>query len=225
MQKKFNLFERIFLICGAVLNIATFIITRSTTLSLIQSMLSIFNAVYTAKGSFIGYICLLVEGSIYSYISFMHKYYSEVIITMGINIPMALWGLITWLRHQDKKTEAVEVTSLSNKEIVLAILSQVLCSFFYYWLLRQFNTDMLMVSTISMCVNVLAMYFSAKRSVLVFWSYMVNCLIRISLWTIPALNGDFSNFPIVISCAMYFICDIYGIITWNRLEKKQNARD
>ena len=138
---------------------------------------------------------------------------------------MALWGLITWLRHQDKKTEAVEVTSLSNKEIVLAILSQVLCSFFYYWLLRQFNTDMLMVSTISMCVNVLAMYFSAKRSVLVFWSYMVNCLIRISLWTIPALNGDFSNFPIVISCAMYFICDIYGIITWNRLEKKQNARD
>ena len=51
-------------------------------------------------------------------------------------------GIISWLRHQDKEEDTVIISSLSKKEITIALLSQLVLFWIYYFILKAFNTDL-----------------------------------------------------------------------------------
>lgn len=73
-------------------------------------------------------------------------------------------GIIEWLKHRDKEEDTVIINSLSKKEITVALLSQLVLFWAYYFLLKAFNTDLLIISSISVVTSVLASYFEARRS-------------------------------------------------------------
>ena len=134
-------------------------------------------------------------------------------------------GIISWLRHQDKDEDVVIINSLSKKEIIIAFASQLLLFWAYYFLLKAFNTYLLVISSISIVTSVLASYFEARRSELSPFCYLANDLVIITLWIIPVISGETALISVLVGPILLFINDIYGSYNWIKIKKQQKEKN
>ncbi len=217
--KNWNLFEKIFLPFGIITTIIVSVVTKSSIISTLYVITYITNALLNSKGRPECYIFGFIGIIFYGYLSYHQKYFGELIIIVFMSIPVMIMGVISWLKNRDDET--IIINTISIKEIVLVLLSQVIMFFGYYYILKLFNTNMLIVSTLSIIMSLLALYFGARRSELSFYFYILNDIVGIALWLVPIINGETNNFSVVLGPILLFINDNYGIFNWKRIKKKQ----
>lgn len=142
---------------------------------------------------------------------------------MVIMLPMYIIGIFSWIKHKNKETDSVEVNRISKKEwIIVAIIFSVIFVGIYY-VLKSFNTNELIVSTISVLASLFACYLQIRRSRFSFGFYMVNDIILMILWGIPVITGSLILLPMLLNPTINFINDSYGFYNWKKLEKKQKG--
>jgi len=219
-----NKFEISFLICGLLVSVISSIIFNGTVIDTFYTSLYLITALLMSKGKVESYFVGFVSVFFYGIISYNQGYYGELIITAFLTFPIMIIGIISWLRHQDKEDDTVIIHSLSKKEITIVLLSQLILFWIYYFLLRAFNTDLLVISTISVVTSVLASYFEARRSELSLFCYIANDLVIITLWLIPIVNGQTELISVLVGPILLLINDIYGSYNWSRLKKKQKEK-
>lgn len=221
--KDWNKFEISFLICGLLASITSAIMFNGTIIDTIYTSLYLITALLMSKGKVESYFVGFVSVFFYGIVSYNQGYYGELIITVFLTFPIMIIGIISWLRHQDKE-DTVIISSLSKKEITIVLLSQLVLFWIYYFLLKLFNTDLLVISTISVVTSVLASYFEARRSELSLFCYIANDLVIITLWLIPIINGQTELISVLVGPVLLLINDIYGSYNWSRLKKKQKEK-
>ncbi len=113
------------------------------------------------------------------------------------------------------------INTLSKREIALSFLSQVPLYWFYYFILKIFNTDLLVISSLSVVTSVLASYFEARRSELSLFCYIANDFVIITLWLIPIIGGKTELIPVLVGPFLLLVNDIYGSYNWSRMKKQQ----
>lgn len=144
-------------------------------------------------------------------------------IYVVIMLPMYIIGIFSWIKHKNKETDFVEVNRISKKEwIIVAIIFSVIFVGIYY-LLKSFNTNELIVSTISVLASLFACYLQIRRSRFSFGFYMINDIILMILWGIPVITGSLILLPMLLNPTINFINDSYGFYNWKKLEKKQKG--
>lgn len=216
-----NKFELTFLICGLIASITSSIIFKGTIIDTLYTSLYLITALLMSKGKVECYFVGFISVFFYGIVSYNQGYYGELIITAFLTFPIMIIGIVSWLRHQDKEEDTVIISSLSKKEIVIALLSQLVLFWTYYFLLKAFNTDLLVISSISVLTSVLASYFEARRSELSLFCYIANDLVIITLWIIPIINGQTQLISVIVGPVLLLINDIYGSYNWKRLKKNQ----
>lgn len=221
--KDWNKFEISFLICGLLASITSAIMFNGTIIDTIYTSLYLITALLMSKGKVESYFVGFVSVFFYGIVSYNQGYYGELIITVFLTFPIMIIGIISWLRHQDKE-DTVIISSLSKKEITIVLLSQLVLFWIYYFLLKLFNTDLLVISTISVVTSVLASYFEARRSELSLFCYIANDLVIITLWLIPIINDQTELISVLVGPVLLLINDIYGSYNWSRLKKKQKEK-
>lgn len=221
--KDWNKFEISFLICGLLASITSAIMFNGTIIDTIYTSLYLITALLMSKGKVESYFVGFVSVFFYGIVSYNQGYYGELIITVFLTFPIMIIGIISWLRHQDKE-DTVIISSLFKKEITIVLLSQLVLFWIYYFLLKLFNTDLLVISTISVVTSVLASYFEARRSELSLFCYIANDLVIITLWLIPIINGQTELISVLVGPVLLLINDIYGSYNWSRLKKKQKEK-
>ncbi len=176
-----------------------------------------------AKGKNLGQIFGVLITILYSIVSFKNKFYGEVMIYLIIMLPMYIVGIFSWIRHQNEKTDSVEVNIISRKEwfIVAFIFVGVFAGI--YHILKVFNTNELIVSTISVLASLFACYLQIRRSRFSFGFYMINDIVLMVLWGIPVLKGSLFLLPMFLDPTINFINDSYGFYNWKKLEKMQKG--
>lgn len=222
--KDWNLFEKLYLFVGIVVGILTSIIFNGTIIDSLYTITYLTTAILMSKGKVESYFIGIIGVFFYGIVSYNQGYYGELLITIFLTFPMMIIGIISWLKHQDKDEDVVIISSLSKKEIVFAFSSQLILFWVYYFLLKAFNTDLLMISSLSIVTSVLATYFEARRSELSLFCYVANDLILITLWMIPIINGDTSLISVLIGPMLLLVNDIYGSYNWKRLKDIQKGK-
>lgn len=217
--KDWNLYEKLYLLIGITTAIIVTIVSKSSIISMLYVITYITNALLASKGKIECYIFGFIGIIFYGYLSFQQKYYGELIILLFMSIPVMIMGVISWFRN--KNDETIIINTLSKKEITLVILSQAIMFWLYYFILKIFNTNMLIISTLSIIMSLLALYFESRRSELAFYFYILNDIVGITLWIMPILNGEKAIFSVIFGPILLFINDIYGVYNWKRLKKKQ----
>ena len=220
MLKDWTKFEKIFLVLGTITAIVLTIVFKSIWVDLASTLLYFWTAILQAKGKYACYILGIFCASFYAYVSFCNAYYGEVMLEVFCTIPLMIAGLINWLRHQDD-TNTVVVKEISRKELLIVLLSQILVFIGVYYLLKVFNTDNLVASTLSVVASIVATYLNARRCEYGFISFIINDLILIVLWGIPVINGNISIIPVLLCPILLLIGDIYGIYNWKRIKNNQ----
>ena len=222
--KDWNLFEKLYLFVGIVVGILTSIIFNGTIIDSLYTVTYLTTAILMSKGKVESYFIGIISVFFYGIVSYNQGYYGELLITIFLTFPMMIIGIISWLKHQDKDEDVVIISSLSKKEIVFAFSSQLILFWVYYFLLKAFNTDLLMISSLSIVTSVLATYFEARRSELSLFCYVANDLILITLWMIPIINGDTSLISVLIGPMLLLVNDIYGSYNWKHLKDIQKGK-
>lgn len=219
-----NKFEKSFLICGLLTSIISSIIFNGTVIDTLYTSLYLITALLMSKGKVECYFVGFVSVFFYGIVSYNQGYYGELIITAFLTFPIMIIGIISWLRHQDKEEDTVIISSLSKKEITIALLSQLVLFWIYYFILKAFNTDLLVISTMSVVTSVLASYFVARRSELSLFCYIANDLVIITLWLIPIISGQIELISVLVGPILLLINDIYGSYNWRRLKNQQKEK-
>ena len=199
------------------------IIFKSDLLTTICSIVGIITALLLAKGKNLGQIFGLLIVALYSIVSFKSGYYGEVIIYLCIMLPMYVVGIVSWIKHQNKDTNTVEVNNIKIKEWIIVLFSSIVCFVGIYFLLKLFNTNQLFISSLSVIDSLFAIYLGVRRSKYSFYFYVVNDLILILLWGIPVVTGTIILIPMVFNPLINLINDLYGIYNWKKLEKMQGV--
>jgi len=199
------------------------IFDRENYLTLIASIIGATFLIFNAKGNPIGQFLTIVFSTIYGIISYGFSYYGEMITYVGMTLPMALFALISWLKNPYEKGKAeVKVNRISKKEIVFMTLLTLIVTIIFYFILKYFNTANLIPSTLSVTTSFVAVYLTFRRSPYFALAYACNDVVLIILWILASIT-DISYLSVVICFAVFLVNDLYGFVSWKRMEKRQKS--
>ena len=225
MKKILSYFTKAELIlwCSSVVMIfLSFIISQdSGYLGFIASLVGVTALILCAKGNPICQVLMIIFCLMYTYISYTFSYYGEMITYACMSLPMAVFSLISWLRNPFKGNKAeVKVNRLRSKEHIFMILLTLAVTIAFYFILKAFNTANLIPSTFSVATSFGAAYLTFRRNpYYAIWS-AANDIVLIVLWTLAAMK-DISYISVIICFVTFLANDIYGFISWRKMEKRQ----
>lgn len=204
-----------------LIGVSFFVFDRKNYLTLFASLIGVTSLIYNAKGNPIGQFLMVIFSILYGIISFTLSYYGEMATYLGMTAPMAIFALVSWLKHPYKGNKAeVKVNSLRTREIVLLSFLTAFVSILFYFILKALNTANLIPSTISVTTSFVAVYLTFRRSAFYALAYAANDIVLIVLWVLVVL-GDISYLSVVICFVVFLINDIYGFISWSEMQKRQ----
>lgn len=229
IKSKLNYFSKGELILWGVsvlLIVTSFcIFDRENYLTLAASLIGAASLIFNAKGNPFGQLLMIVFSILYGIISLSFAYYGEMMTYLGMTAPMAVFALISWLRHPYKGNKAeVKVNRICGKEIVFMLLLTAVVTFAFYFILDAFETANLIPSTISVTTSFIAVYLTFRRSAYYAAAYAANDIVLIVLWVMATIS-DITYLSVVICFIMFLINDVYGFINWLKMRARQSGGD
>lgn len=222
----FSKFEKGLWIGSILLITSSFLIfDRTNYFNFIASLVGATSLIFCAKGNPFGQVLMIIFCTMYGIISYTFKYYGELITYVFMTGPMAVLSLISWLRHPFKGDKSqVEVNRISKKDVALTFVLATIITIIFYFVLKYFNTANLFFSTISITTSFIAVFLTYKRSPYYALAYMANDIILIILWVLATVK-DPSYVSVIICFIVFLINDIYGFVSWKKMQIKQKAVD
>jgi len=229
MKKKSKYFSpaEVAIWCSSVaLIIASFcVFDRHNYLTLAASLIGASSLIFNAKGNPVGQALMIVFSVLYGIISYRFAYYGEMITYLGMTMPMAIFSLVAWLKnpHKDNKME-VKVKDISKNDVIAMSVSAVAVTVAFYFILRAFNTNNLILSTLSVTTSYVAAFLTFKRNAFFALVYALNDVVLIALWILASFV-DKSNFSVIICFVTFMVNDVYSFINWCKMRKRQKRED
>ena len=203
--------------------ISFFLFDRVNFMTLAASLIGTTSLIFNAKGNPIGQALMIVFSLLYGVISYTFSYFGEMITYLGMTGPMALVALISWLRNPYKGNHAeVAVNRLENQELALMYGLTALVTVVFYFILDHFGTANMVPSTLSVTTSFIAVYLTFRRSPYFALAYAANDVVLIVMWAMAAAE-DISYLSVIICFEMFLVNDLYGFVSWKRMEKRQLA--
>ncbi len=202
--------------------IGTFVVFEDKDyLTLLASIIGATFLILNAKGNPIGQLLTIFFSIIYGLISYRFAYYGEMITYLCMSMPIAFIALISWLKnpYKGKKSE-VAVNHISKKETAFMVILSIIVTVIFYFILEYFHTANLILSTLSVTTSFLAAYLTFRRSPYFALLYAANDVVLIVLWILASIT-DVSYLSVVICFIVFLVNDMYGFISWKRMEKRQ----
>ncbi len=187
------------------------------------SLIGVTSLIFNAKGNPFGQALMIIFSMLYGIISFSCSYYGEMLTYIGMTMPMAVFALISWLIHpyNGNKSE-VAVNCISQKEMVFMWILAAAVTAVFYFILSAFNTANIIPSTISVTTSFAAVYLTFRRSPYYAVGYAANDVVLIILWSMMSAENS-AYISVVVCFVVFLVNDIYGFISWHRMEKRQCA--
>lgn len=218
----FTLEEKILWVSSVVLIFGSELVFRTGNWAgTLSSVLGVTSLIFAAKGNAFGQILMILFCTAYSLLSLSCRYYGELITYACMTGPMAVMSLISWLRHPFKGNKReVTVNTVRAKEIPLIVLLTVAVTVAFWFILGAFHTANLIPSTLSVSTSFVAVYLSFRRSPYFAVAYMCNDVVLILLWAM-ATAKSISYLAMVICFVVFLANDLYGFVSWRRMQKRQ----
>ena len=197
------------------------IFDRMNFMTLAASLIGITSLIFNAKGNPIGQALMIVFSLLYGVISYTFSYFGEMSTYHGMTGPMALFALISWLRNPYNGNHAeVAVNRISKWEYAGMYVLTALVTVGFYFILDYFDTANMIPSTLSVTTSFIAVYLTFRRSPYFALAYAANDVVLIVMWTMAAVE-DISYLSVIICFVTFLVNDLYGFISWKRMEKRQ----
>ena len=191
-------------------------------LSYLASSLGVTALLFLAKGQPLGQLLTLIFSILYAYISYLNRYYGDMITYMGMTFPSALFAWIIWLKNPHKVDEpTVKINHPSKVKLTVIFAISLFVTMAFYPILDMLNTQNLLLSTVSIFTSMLASSFMIFRLHYYVIAYTLNDIVLIFLWVL--ISFDYVNYlPMVICFVIFFFYDLYAYFNWKKMKSLQS---
>lgn len=220
--KKWTNFEKILLFGSMLTIVIVGIIFKSDLLTLSCSLIWALTALLIAKGNNLCRLFGILADTLYSILSFKNQFYGEVLVHVIFLVMDIIW-VISWIHHKNIETNFVKINNIKRKEWTIAAFVFLFLLVWMYYLLKFFNTNELIISTISVVLTLYALYFLVRRSKHSLVFYLFCDVTLILLWGIYVFQGNIELVPIFLNSIILFVNDSYGVYNRRKVEKLQEA--
>ncbi|MDR0383767.1 MAG: hypothetical protein LBH47_00370 [Christensenellaceae bacterium] len=109
-----------------------------------------------------------------------------------------------------------------EREVILAVLSQIVMGIGYYYFLGWLDTEELLFSTITLCTAILDAYFILRMTALAMWLEIMDNLFTAILWLMVVIDGNLEGITFVVQYLILSAYCFYGsnVRSKNREEQK-----
>lgn len=191
---------------------------------LVASLIGVTALIYNAQGNPVGQGLMIVFSLVYGGVSYGFRYYGEMLTYLGMSMPMAVFALISWLRHPYQGNRAeVEVNALGRREKWLLPVLTAAVTAGFGGLLACLNTANLAPSIVSVTTSFLAVYLTFRRSAFFALAYAANDVVLIVLWVLAA-RAEARYLSMVACFAAFLVNDLYGFWSWRKMHARQKQR-
>ena len=201
--------------------VSFFLFDRVNFMTLAASLIGTTSLIFSAKGNPIGQALMILFSLLYGVISYTFSYFGEMITYLGMTGPMALFAFVSWLRNPYNGNYAeVAVNRLGSRELLLMYVLTAAVTWGFYFILDHFGTANMIPSTLSVATSFIAVYLTFRRSPYFALAYAANDVVLIVLWTLAAVE-NIRYLSVIICFVMFLVNDLYGFVSWKRMEKRQ----
>ena len=99
-------------------------------------------------------------------------------------------------------------------------LSAIIVTAVFYFILEAFDTANIVPSTVSVTTSFLAVYLTGQRTPYFALAYAANDVVLIILWSLASI-ADPGYISVVVCFVAFLANDIYGFISWKKIEQRQ----
>lgn len=195
---------------------------KSSIFEIIAGIIGVSSLIFAAKGDVLGQILMVIFSVMYGVISFTFAYYGEMITYLGMTAPIAVFAVISWIKHpyKENKNEVKINTSIGRSEVILISVSAIIVTIIFFFILKAFGNNSLWLSTVSVTTSFLASYLTFRRCRYYALCYAANDIVLVGLWVIASLENP-SYISMIVCFAVFLINDIYGFYNWGKILKNQ----
>ena len=218
--KSLTKFEIILWLVSVIVVTVSFVVAPDNVLTYIASLIGVTALIFVAKGFVLGQILSVVFAVFYGIISFHFKYYGEMITYVFMTAPMSIMSMISWIKNPYKDTLEVTVNKINKKQVLKVLILSIIVTIVFYFILKALNTANLIFSTISITTSFIAVSLTFLRSPYYALGYATNDIVLIIFWSLASIQ-DISYIPMIMCFVMFLVNDLYGLINWKKMQKKQ----
>ena len=190
-------------------------------LTLLASLLGVTSLIFIAKGNVLGQFLVSIFSILYALVSFEQRYYGEMITYVFMSLPASVAACITWLKNPSKKGKSeVKVATVSAMKLFWIAILTVAVTTVFYFILAYFETNNLIVSTISVATSFIASALLILRSRYYALGYAANDVVLIVLWVYSSFSS-LSYLPMVVCFVAFLFNDLYAFYNWKRMQARQ----
>ncbi len=199
------------------------VLFHSELLVVILTILGMFGSVLNGRGNKLCYFFALISTVMYGIIALKANFMGEVILHFAFLSPMYIYSITKWVKpKKDKTFKQKQMFSLNVFQIVfIVIVGLIIVGVYGTILMFVIKSDFPFLNAVSTVVVLLAGYLGAKRVKEQWIAHILGNIVLIALWV---LSGDEGNYPILIQNILYIVCNVRGIIIWQKELKKQNPK-
>ena len=110
MKKIFNYFTKTEIalwVISVLMTVGSFLISGDEGIvGFIATLIGVTALILCAKGNPVCQVLMIIFCLMYTYISYTFSYYGEMITYACMSLPMAVFSLVSWLRHPYKNNKA-----------------------------------------------------------------------------------------------------------------------
>lgn len=221
--KDLTKFELGLWITSVVVIIVSYIISGGEdVLTIIASLIGVTALIFVAKGYVLGQVLTVIFAVFYGIISFIFRYYGEMITYLCMTAPIAIMAMVSWMRNPYEDTKEVKVSHITKKQVRTMIMLATVVTIAFYFILGWLGNANLLVSTISITTSFIASYLTYLRSPYYAIGYSANDIVLIILWIMATIES-ISYLPMVFCFVMFLANDLYGYYNWQRMRKRQEG--
>lgn len=192
-------------------------------LTLVSSLVGVTALIFLAKGNVIGQFLVIAFAILYALVSWQQRYFGEMITYLGMSLPSAAVACVSWLKNpSDKGASEVQVARLTHKKCVWLVISTLAVTAAFYFILKYFHTNNLVLSTVSVATSFVASMLTIFRSPLYAVAYAANDLVLIGLWVFACFSS-LAYLSMVICFIAFLLNDLYAFFNWKRIQKRQSV--
>jgi nicotinamide mononucleotide transporter PnuC len=218
-SKKLTAFELAYLLCSYAVLVSCTAIFRTGLWALVAALFSITGGILNMRASRLCYPFYIVSVSIYGAIAFSQKFYGEVVLNFGYNLPLYILAVIAWAKNR-KKSEAGTISALKLKHLAVILAASAVITVAYGWALARAGSALPYLNSFGTCMCAAACYLTSRRVREQWWFWMIYNSTLIAMWA-STLTVSAEQLALFLHYLLYAPINVIGVIRWNRMYKAQ----
>ena len=219
-----NWFEYTLLVLVFTVPVTLGLIFKSGIIEILTSIFFVSSYLMFAKAKVETYYIAFFAYVGYIWLSWSAGLYGEIITTVVLSFPIAVWAAVSWSRNKQSdhhKGRVIVINSVRLPELGLLVLSQLVMGIGYFFLLQALSTQFVIISTITLAIRVMGNYLDARRNILAPFAYLTYSVFAIILWSLVFASGMSGAIVIIAMQCLIMVIDIYASVSWIKLKKRQ----